>query len=170
MTELIDDNMHDVVKLTWQDIDNIHRQLVSKIVSSGFAPDICIGILRGSLVTLCHFSYLLDIKEVRTIGIRTGDSEGQLAHIKSEPIVYFDKGMEVITNNKVLLVDGAIGTGKTLSCAIDSVMKYNPSELKVAIVSDWLGSPTRPTQDSFRGIQVYIGSEFVKWPEFPWEV
>ncbi len=164
-------NVHDPHSISWAEIDNTHRKLVKDIQHSGYNPDILIGVTRGGLVSLTHLAYLLDMRDVRTIYISRGTGEGSNEHNSQDPINHDNRqDYTSISGKNVLLIDCAVGSGKTIDKACEILYPFNPNQIRVVITADWIGCPNRPNAEFFKKNIFYIGSQYMNWPEFPWEL
>jgi hypothetical protein len=112
----------------WEDIERWSRDVSLKLESSGYEPDLVVGLARGGWVParlICDHLLIKNLCSLRTEhwGITaTPDGEARLA----QPL-----GIE-IAGKKVLVVDDITDTGKSLAIAMDHLKGGAPLELRVA--------------------------------------
>ena len=133
-----------MIKLTWDDIENITDELATKIKASGFKPDYIIGITAGGLIPLYFLAKKLEnISNILTISVNSYD-KNQKRDFKIFYLPEID-----LSNKKILLVDEIAGTGDTLK-EVSSILidKYKVRELKIVTLvvlkdskfyPDWYG-------------------------------
>ena len=157
-----------IIYLTWEEMDQLHREIAGQIVNEGFVPEIIIGILRCGMVPATHLAYLLEINSLGTIFVKTTPNDEILAKKNCIPEVLKTTPSELITGKRVLLVDSVMASGTTMNLAIDTIIDDQAAELKTVVLVDWPNSPyelkygKRPTID-------FIGTTVGTWPSFPWE-
>lgn len=117
--------------LDWDDIVSGVEELASKIASSGFRPEVIVGILRGGLFVANLLSDVMDVEDVIPLGIRS------YVGVKSRgtPVVYHRPSLEELTGKRVLLVDDVSDEGKTLMTAHSLIRgSSDPAELKTSVL------------------------------------
>lgn len=158
------------VKLTWNDVDRIHRNLAAIISAENFAPEFIVAISRGGLVTATHLAYLLSVKNIISISIRRPILKSTVEHSLSFPEYIGQAGdIDLLNGQRVLIVDGAIGTGRTIRKAVSVVSSCNPKEIRVAIMATWADCPGSKNALADCTSRYYLGETYYPWPIFPWE-
>lgn len=157
-----------IQSFTWLEMDSLHRHVATMIRDERFVPDIIVGILRCGMVSAVHLAYLLSVDTIRVLYVRTTPSDEILVAKTIEPTVELDESLNVTEGKKVLVVDVVMASGTTMILSLKVIRRFNPVEVKTAVIVDWPTSPyklklgKRPTID-------FIGTTVDKWPEFPWE-
>lgn len=148
--------MKDIIKFSWQQIDELAEKLVRTVKASGFKPDYLVGITIGGLVPLALLAKGLDINNVITVSANSYDGKKQ----KILNIIYLPK--IDLSGKKILLVDEIVGTGETLKQISNIFINdYRIGTLKTAtMVVSKEGCTFRP---DFSVIEVS------NWIVFPWE-
>jgi len=154
---------------SWEDMDQLHRKVARSIRESNYAPDVIVGVLRCGLVSAIHLAYVLGVDEVGTIKVRTTPSDEILVDKNVDPVVESTMPESLIKNKKVLLVDSVMASGTSVSLSINELSKYEPSEIRLAIIVDWPSSPYSLKVGEERPKIDYIGTTSDFWPDFPWE-
>ena len=150
-----------VAHLNWNNIQNRCRGVAHLIESSGFTPEIVVGIQRGGCVPAVFLSHLLNVQDFCTLGLRTTTSEDIQAS-RQTPIVTDDSSLHLVAGKHVLLVDDVTNTGATLLLAKKRILKFGCRELRTAVVA-WDTTDIQPCQADYYGTRVDV------WVVFPWE-
>jgi len=142
--------------LRWDDIEEASLAIAEKIVSSGFTPQVIVGVLRGGWIPARMLSDLLDVKEVGALEIKfyRGVEERSERPVITQPLVCDVK------DKNVLIVDDVADTGKSLQVALGAVSLYGPKLIKTASLYTKPWSVIVP--------DFYYGHTD-KWIIFPWE-
>ena len=119
----------DYLILSWRDVYNLTLQLSERIVSSGFVPDIIVGIARGGWIPariLSDVLYTTSLENIRIeyytdVGVR-----GKSPRI-TQPLSGSLKG------KSILLVDEVADTGDSLHHAIAHVKSLGVDEQRSAV-------------------------------------
>ncbi len=144
--------------VSWGEAYRLARILSRQIKSSGFKPDLVIGIARGGLVPariVCDFLLQKDLATIKVEHWGIAATLGK-AEIKF-PLPVDIKG------KKILIVDDVADTGDTFSVIMDYIEKKNPLEVKTAVLHYKTCSTCAPDywaekQDDW------------KWIIYPWAV
>lgn len=160
--------MKKIEEFSWEDTDRLHRRLAKEIVSSGFIPDVIVGIQRCGLVPATHLAYLLKIRELEAIQVISTENDEVLSNRDVDIIVKFAP-KSAIDGKRVLLVDAVVDTGTTANICIAKLEEYGASEVRIATISDWPNSKYSLRFGSSRPEIHYSGVRSVHWPDFPWE-
>jgi hypoxanthine phosphoribosyltransferase/molybdopterin converting factor small subunit len=142
--------------VTWSDIEESVNDVASKVRSSGFEPDVVVGVLRGGVIPARLLADELGVDELGVIEIKLYTGIGSR---KPRPYIRQPLILDVYNKN-VLIVDDVSDTGLTLSMAVEAIRLYMPAKLKTATlyVKPW----TRLFPD-------YYSKVVDKWIVFPWE-
>ena len=142
--------------LTWDDIVNFSIIIARKIVSSGFRPDIVVGILRGGYVVAKLIGDLLGINEIGSIEVKfyKGIGERSERPIITQPLIHD------VRDRIVLVADDVADSGRTLQVASEVVKLHGAKEVKTATLY-------------FKPRSIFIPDFYAaitsKWIVFPWE-
>lgn len=139
----------------WSQIYNLLLRQAERIRSSGFSPDIIVGICRGGWVPSRILSDLLDNPNLANVRAESYQGIGKAA----QPILT----QRVSTNvegKKVLLVDEVADSGKSLQLIIDHLRDQGASEVKTATLYYKSHCAVKPD---------FYEIETENWIIFPWE-
>lgn len=144
--------------VSWDEAYSLAKILAHKIKSSGYKPDLVIGIARGGLVparVVCDF--LLQ-KDLAAIKVEHWGIAATLGKAKLKYPLPVD-----ISGKSILVVDDVADTGDTFSVIMDYIKEKNPSEVKTAVLHYKTCSTSIP--DYWAQMQ-----EEWKWIIYPWAV
>jgi len=144
------------IQPSWDELHSIAEKVADKIKSSGFQPDMIVGIARGGWFharVLCDFLGVKDLLSLKVAhwGITaTPDKKAKLMY----PFE-FD-----LSGRKVLLVDDITDTGDSFIVARKHLEKLKADEIRSAALYYIIGSKFKPD---------YYGEEIEwVWVIFPW--
>jgi len=145
-----------LLSISWADNAKLCEGLASTISSSGFRPDMIVGISRGGLVPARILSDILGVRELFTIRVSfyTGVGKTATAPKIVQPLV------ERLEGKRVLLVDDVSDTGKSLIVAKEHLENMGAREVKVATLHFKPHSKFRPD---------FFVSKTDAWLVYPWE-
>ena len=146
----------DYLILSWKDVYNLTLQLSERIVASGFAPDIIVGIARGGWIPARILSDVLYASTLQNIRIEYYTDVG--ARGKEPKITQPLSGS--LKDRKILLVDEVADTGDSLYHAIEHVKSLGIEEQRTAVLH------LKPTS---RVIPDYYMVKTTSWTVYPWE-
>jgi hypoxanthine phosphoribosyltransferase len=170
---------------TWEEFHAILLIAFEKLVRSGYAPTICIGILRGGF-------YLTDIITRTTWGKNMpilylalrqysdslmGQDKSVLYNAPAPLLIPPDQGRDPADNTlgpRILIIDELIETAGTMNHAkmqIQRHLKYQGfDEFQIRILTCW-HKKTSPLEPDYFGIEVAIDESTGKcpWLITPWE-
>lgn len=146
----------DYLILSWRDVYNLTLQLSERIVASGFAPDIIVGIARGGWIPARILSDVLYASTLQNIRIEYYTDVG--ARGKEPKITQPLSGS--LKDRKILLVDEVADTGDSLYHAIEHVKSLGIEEQRTAVLH------LKPTS---RVIPDYYMVKTTSWTVYPWE-
>ena len=141
---------------TWNQIYNLTLRLAREIVSSGFKPDVIVGVCRGGWVPARILSDLMEnpnlasVKAESYIGIGEAQGEPELTQCL----------MVDVAGKRVLVVDEVADTGASLRLVRNHVLERKASETKTATLYLKGRSTFKPD---------FCGKEMDRWVVFPWE-
>jgi len=146
----------DYLILSWRDVYNLTLQLSERNVSSGFVPDIIVGIARGGWIPariLSDVLYTTSLENIRIeyytdVGVR-----GKAPRI-TQPLSGSLEG------KSILLVDEVADTGDSLHHAIEHVKNLGVDEQRSAVLH------LKPTS---RVVPDYYMVTTTSWTVYPWE-
>jgi len=143
--------------LSWNEIEEASLTIAEKIVSSGFTPQVIVGVLRGGWIPARMLSDLLDVKEVGALEIKfyRGIEERSERPVITQPLVCDVK------DKNVLIVDDVADTGKSLQVALGAVSLYGPKLIKTVSLYTKPWSVIVPD---------FYYAQTDKWIIFPWEM
>jgi len=117
--------------VTWDEIYRWCKNLVAKIEKSGYRPDTLIALARSGFVPGRIISDLLGITNLLGLKVEHWlDTTGQ--HRDEATIPY--KVPFKLRGRKVLVVDDIVDTGKSMKVSVEYIKRFNPEELKVAVL------------------------------------
>jgi hypoxanthine phosphoribosyltransferase len=114
--------------MDWNYFYNLARKVADKINSSGYKPDIIVGLARGGWVLariLCDFVGIKDLVSLKVEhwGVTaTPDGTAKLKHPLNVDL----------TGKKVLVVDDITDTGESMRVTVEYLKSLNPSEIRSA--------------------------------------
>lgn len=115
--------------VSWDEAYRLSKILAQKIKSSGFKPDIVIGIARGGLVPariVCDFLLLRDLATIKV-------EHWGIAATMGKAKLKFPLPVD-ISGKKVLVVDDVVDTGDTYAVTMEHMKEKNPSEVRSAVL------------------------------------
>jgi hypoxanthine phosphoribosyltransferase len=134
------------------------HDLAENIQSSGFKPDVLIGISRGGLPIVRTLSDFLDISTVFIIRVKYYED---IEKRQDKPMIMQDISTDTVANKKILLVDDIADTGNSMLFARDLMINKKVSEVKTATLHFKPWSKIKPD---------YYIEESQKWIVYPWEI
>ena len=147
--------------VSWKDIERWSKNIVKKVIKSGYEPEIVIGLARGGLVPARLIADYLNIKDLYAVKTEhwgltaTPDGKAKLA-----------QGLQIsIDGKKVLVVDDITDTGQSLKLAVDHIKGHNPSEIRSATLLHITHSKYVPDYYSDE-----VPEDKWTWFIFPWNV
>ncbi len=147
--------------VSWKDIERWSKDIVYKVMISGYEPEIVIGLARGGLVPARLIADYLNIKDLYAVKTEhwgltaTPDGKARLA-----------QGLQVsIEDKKVLVVDDITDTGQSLKLAVDHIREHKPSKIKSATLLHITHSKYVPDYYSEE-----VPEDKWTWFIFPWNV
>ena len=143
----------------WKDVVEWSRELASKIIASGYQPDVIVAIARGGVTPARLLCDLLGVTDLLSIKVEHWiETAGHL----EDAVVKYPFTAE-LSGMKVLLVDDICDTGRSIIVSKDYITKHNkPKELRVATMQ-YIKPVAQIVPD-------YYVDEVVewKWYMYPW--
>ena len=142
---------------SWGKIYSMLLAQAERIRSSGFKPDVIVGVSRGGWLPARVLSDLLENPSVASVraefyvGIGETRCEPKLTQAVSV----------VVAGKRVLVVDEVDDSGESLKLVNAHIMERGAAEVRVATLYHKPESAVKPD---------YYGSEVTKWIVFPWEI
>jgi len=131
----------------------------SLIKNSGYDPNIVVAICRGRLVPARLVCDFLHIKDLTTIKV---EHWGIVATPTEKAVIKFPLYVD-IKDKRVLLVDDITDTGETMSVSLEHLKKFNPKEIRTAVLIHKIISDFLPDY-YVRKITQW------RWVIFPWHI
>ncbi len=142
--------------MDWNYFYNLARNVADKINSSGYNPDIIVGLARGGWVlarVLCDFVGVKDLVSLKVEHWGVTATPDGTAKIKHKLNVD-------LTGKKVLIVDDIADTGESMRVTVDYIKSLKPSEIRTATLQHLTCSKFKAD---------YVGEELPwRWVTFPW--
>jgi hypoxanthine phosphoribosyltransferase len=142
--------------MDWNLFYRLARQVAKKVNSSGYKPDLIVGLARGGWVLARVLCDLIGVKDLVSLKVEhwgitaTPDGKAKLKY----PLKVDLKG------KNVLVVDDITDTGESMRVAVKYVQSLKPSEIRTAALRHITSSKFRPD---------YFGEEISwRWVIFPW--
>ena len=146
----------DYLILSWRDVYNLTLQLSERIVSSGFIPDIIVGIARGGWIPARILSDVLYATALENIRIEYYTDVGVRG--KAPRITQPLSGS--LEGKTILLVDEVADTGASLHHAIEHAKNLGVDEQRSAVLH------LKPTS---KVVPDYYMVMTTSWTVYPWE-
>lgn len=142
--------------MTWDLFGQASRELASQVASSGFRPDILLGIARGGLLPAGALAYALDCKNLFTISVEFYPGVDERLEVPVVLPPFLDASD--LDDAKVLIVDDVADTGKTLEL-VHGICAGHVAEALTAVLY----------QKSRSSIQASFAWRLTdEWINFPW--
>jgi hypoxanthine phosphoribosyltransferase len=117
----------DIFELTWEFFGELCRVLAVKVWSSGYRPDLVVGIAKAGVIPGAVVASILrcdfySLKISRDLGAE---------RVRARPRIFSAAPREA-ADKKVLIVDEICTSGETLRLALNALRQVNPSDLRTA--------------------------------------
>lgn len=140
---------------SWLGIQLRSKKLIGKIRSSGFNPDVIVGLGRSGAILGGILAGNMGVIPITVIDRTYEWSNGKSR--RAIPIPFIKP--EMISGKKVLLVDAAPHTGETCKMIKEELLTYSPKELRIASLFKYTYTIQVPD---------YYVSEVQKVRKMPW--
>ncbi len=142
--------------MDWNLFYKLARQVATKINSSGYRPDIIVGLARGGWVLARVLCDLIGIKDLVSLKV---EHWGVTATPDGKAKLKYPLNVD-ITGKNVLVVDDITDTGESMRVTLEYLKSLKPSEIKTAALRHINTSKFLPD---------YFGEEISwRWVIFPW--
>jgi hypoxanthine phosphoribosyltransferase len=147
----------DFLRVSWDEASRMCELLASEISSSGFRPDVVIGISRGGLVPARLLSDIMGVNDICVMGVSFYQGIGKTAKAPAvtQPLPIRLEG------KKALLADDVSDSGRSLMVAREHVLGMGAGEVKVATMHFKPHSSFKPD---------FFVAETGAWIVYPWEL
>lgn len=118
--------------VSWGEVHRLCRSLASRIIDSGYSPDIVVAIARGGLIParlVCDVMNIMNLTSIRIEHYFSGSNKQPEATIRY-PLCVDVKEL------RVLIVDDVNDSGDTLQLATDHIQSFHPNEIRTAVMHD----------------------------------
>lgn len=117
----------EILELSWEFFGELCRVLAVKVATSGYRPDLIVGIAKAGVIPGAVVASILrcdfySLKISRDIGA---------ARVRARPRIFSAAPAEA-TDKRVLIVDEICTSGETLRLALNALRQVQPAELKTA--------------------------------------
>ncbi len=132
-------------------------QLSSKILQSGYYPDVVIGVLRGGYIIARLVTDVIQVEDLGVVEVKFYKGIGERAErpIITQPLTTDVRG------KKVLIIDDVVDSGRTLQVVSEQVRLRGAKDVKSAALYYKPKSIIKPD---------YFIVETEAWVFFPWEI
>jgi hypoxanthine phosphoribosyltransferase len=142
--------------MDWNLFYVLSKQVAKKVNSSGYKPDLIIGLARGGWILARVLCDLMDVKDLVSLKV---EHWGVTATPDGKAKLKYPFNID-LTGKRVLVVDDITDTGESMHIAVDYIQSLKPSEIKTATLRHITGSKFVPD---------YFAEEIAwRWVIFPW--
>ena len=142
--------------LTWQGFHAATKQLAGVVASSGFEPEVIIGVARGGMIPAGALTYALGVKLTDAINV---EFYTDVAETLPDPILLAPMlDVESIRGRRLLVVDDVVDSGRTLALVLRLLRGFG-AEVRSAVI---YAKPTTIVSPDF------AWKRTDKWIVFPW--
>jgi len=142
--------------MDWNLFYILSKHVAKKINSSGYKPDLIIGLARGGWILARVLCDLVNVKDLVSLKV---EHWGVTATLDRKAKLKYPFNID-LTGKSVLVVDDITDTGESMQIAVDYIQSLNPYELKTA---------TLRYIESSKFVPDYFAEEIAwRWVIFPW--
>ena len=142
--------------MDWNLFYVLSKHVAKKINSSGYKPDLIIGLARGGWILARVLCDLMNVKDLVSLKV---EHWGVTATPDGKAKLKYPFNID-LTGKRVLVVDDITDTGESMHIAVDYIQSLNPYELKTA---------TLRYIESSKFVPDYFAEEIAwRWVIFPW--
>jgi len=142
--------------MDWNLFYKLAKQVANKVNSSGYRPDIIVGLARGGWVLARVLCDLIGIKDLVSLKV---EHWGVTATPDGKAKLKYPLNVD-LTGKNVLVVDDITDTGESMRVTLEYLKSLKPSEIKTAALRHINTSKFLPN---------YFGEEISwRWVIFPW--
>jgi hypoxanthine phosphoribosyltransferase len=142
---------------SWNKIYSMLLKQSQCVQSSGFKPDVIVGVSRGGWIPARVLSDLLEKTNLSSVKVEYYVGIGQA---RSKPILTQRLSVDV-AGKKVLVVDEVADSGKSLKLAVAHLVEQGADKVRTAVLYCKPASIFKPD---------YCAKETSSWVVFPWEI
>jgi uncharacterized protein len=142
---------------TWSQIYLMLLHQACRIQSSGFKPDVLVGVSRGGWVPARILSDLLENGCLASVKVECYTAIGETAE---SPRLTQELTVDV-AGKRVLVVDEVADTGRSLKLALQHIQNRNALQVKTAVLYQKPQSTQKPD---------FCEKTTARWVVFPWEL
>ncbi len=142
--------------MDWNLFYVLSEHVAKKVNSSGYKPDLIIGLARGGWILARVLCDLVDVKDLISLKV---EHWGVTATPDGKAKLKYPFNID-LTGKRVLVVDDITDTGESLQVAVDYIQSLEPSGIKTATLRHITSSKFVPD---------YFAEEIAwRWVIFPW--
>lgn len=147
------------ISLSWEDVENLLWDVFTALRSSGYDPDVVIGVARGGLIPARLLVDYLQKKYICTfqMGHFSGD-----ASLTENPVLIYPLPEVDLTDKKVLVVDDISDEGGTMKAVVD-YLGGKVGEIKTAVL-------VSKAEGHYRAHYCPKIMQEWRWVFFPWSL
>ena len=153
--------MEDVYNLSWAEVEKGARNILTEIDKKNINIDTIIPILRGGSPLGTLLSNNMDA-DCSFIHIRRSESD-EINAFLGKPMLKGITNDEKINGKDILIVDDLLDKGETMKFAIETLKKYNPKSIHIAVLFNFA------KMEDEENYIVGLTLKEKKWIIFPWE-
>ena len=144
--------------MDWSLFYDLSKEVAKKINTSGYKPDLIIGLARGGWVLARVLCDLVGVKDLVSLKV---EHWGVTATPNGKAKLKYPFNID-LTGKRVLVVDDITDTGESMRIAVDYIQSLKPSEIKTVALRHIAGSKFIPD---------YFAEEIAwRWVIFPWNL
>lgn len=144
------------IELLWSDVESLADTVAERVQSSGYAPDLLLGITVGGLGPTVLLAKRLDVHDVTSISASSYSPSGEQEELRiwNHP--------ESVRGKRVLIVDEIADSGKTLQKIVATIQAMGAADIRTAVLC------IRSDKCTFR--PDFFAKEVDRWVTFPWDL
>ncbi len=134
----------------WNEVKDLVGQIASKIIDSGWRPDLIVALSRGGFIPAAMIALKLEVKNLVGLDVnKDEDGKRSLSHFAH---------LGDLSGQRVLCVDDSIITGRLLGLTAAAVQAKGGDPRTCALISEGICPPP-----------AYLAKTRSATPTFPWE-
>jgi hypoxanthine phosphoribosyltransferase len=142
--------------MDWNLFYKLAKQVSKKINSSGYKPDMIVGLARGGWVLSRVLCDLIGVKDLISLKV---EHWGVTATPDGTAKLKYPLNVD-ISGKKLLVVDDITDTGESMQVSLEYLNALKPSEIRTAALQHITSAKFKPD---------YVGEEIKwRWVIFPW--
>lgn len=155
----------DKIYVTYEEVHKLMKKIAEEIGNDNWQPDCIVGISGGGLIPVRILRNFLK-KDIYIVGLKRYTDENETHEIPIK-IQWIDEVEKKVKGKKILLVDEIDDTRITLSYCLSELLKYNPDEIRIAVIHQKNKEKKALFPDK---VKVYEGKDVPdKWIIYPWD-